>query len=105
MTVQGIQTERLRYGGIIVFVLSAGYLIWGMASGLLWHDTGEFGAVGWRLSLSHPPGHPAHAMLTHTGMRLIPFGDLGLRSNMVSALCVAAALGALFAMMNDGLMA
>lgn len=61
-----------------------------------WHDTAEFAAVGWRLSISHPPGHPIHALLTHGAQHALPLGDLALRANLLSAALVALALGALY---------
>ena len=31
-------------------------------------------ATGWLLSISHPPGHPSHALSAHAA-QLLPFGD------------------------------
>ena len=36
---------------MIVGAVAFAALTWGSAPGLLWYDTGEFGAVAWRLSL------------------------------------------------------
>ncbi len=77
-----------------VFLASAGLFAWTALPGVHWHDTAEFGAVGWRLGLSHPPGHPLHALLTQAAERL-PLGDLGFRPNLLSALCLGAALAGL----------
>ncbi len=73
--------------------LGAGaFYAWSALPGLHWHDTAEFAAVGWRLSLSHPPGHPLHALLTKAAQLLVPVGDLAFRANLLSAIVVAAAL-------------
>lgn len=69
--------------------------------GMHWHDQAEFAAVGWRLSLSHPPGHPAHAIMTHAAERLLPFGDLAFRANLLSGLLIALALAGLFRLMRS----
>ncbi|MCB9529246.1 MAG: DUF2723 domain-containing protein [Myxococcales bacterium] len=65
-----------------------------------WHDTAEFAAVGWRLAVSHPPGHPIHALLTRATEHFIPLGDLALRANMLSALLAAAALAAFYRLLR-----
>lgn len=65
-----------------------------------WHDTAEFAAVGRRLSVSHPPGHPIHALLTRATEHFIPLGDLALRANLTSALLAAAALAAFYRLLR-----
>lgn len=65
-----------------------------------WHDTAEFAAVGWRLSVSHPPGHPIHALLTRATEHFIPLGDLALRANLTSALLAAVALAAFYRLLR-----
>ena len=62
--------------------------------GVHWHDTGEFTAVTWWWSVSHPPSHPVHAMLARPVMWL-PAGDLAFRANLSSGLWLATALALL----------
>ena len=81
----------LRYGGA-VFAIAGCFLVWTAAASTQWYDTAEFSAVGWWLSASHPPGHPLHAVLSH-GIERLFLGDVVFRANVLSALCVAAALG------------
>lgn len=76
----------------LVALLSGALFAWTALPGLHWHDTAEFAAVGWRLSLSHPPGHPLHALLTRAAQTLVPVGDLAFRANLLSGLAVAGAL-------------
>ncbi len=64
-----------------------------------WHDTAEFAAVGARLSLSHPPGHPVHAVTTHAA-QLVPLGDAAFRANLASAFALAAALALFFRLLR-----
>ena len=79
-----------------VFALTCAWSAWYCAPGPLWYDTAEFGATSWRLSLSHPPGHPLHALATHGVQQLLPLGDLGFRANLTSALCLGLALALFF---------
>ena len=83
----------------VVFALGAGFLAWTALPGPHWHDTAEFGAISWRLGLSHPPGHPLHALLTH-GAQRAPVGDLGFRANLLSALCLGAAAALLYRLLR-----
>lgn len=84
-----------RAGPVALAVLTAVavFLVGGVLPSAAFFDTGEFGAVAWRLSISHPPGHPVHAAVTGAILRL-PLGDVPFRANLASALCLAAALGA-----------
>ncbi|MCK6572360.1 DUF2723 domain-containing protein [Myxococcota bacterium] len=84
-----------RAGPIALAVLTAVavFLVGGVLPSAAFFDTGEFGAVAWRLGISHPPGHPAHAAVTGAILRL-PLGDVPFRANLASALCLATALGA-----------
>ncbi|MGC6417217.1 MAG: protein O-mannosyl-transferase family [Bradymonadia bacterium] len=85
---------------MIVGAVAFAALAWGSAPGLLWYDTGEFGAVAWRLSLSHPPGHPAHTMWTHAAQFVLPFGDGIFRANLSSAVAVSFALACLYCLLK-----
>ena len=82
-----------------VFALAAGLFAWTALPGTHWHDTAEFGAVAWRLSLSHPPGHPLHAVLTQGAERL-PLGDVPFRANLLSAFALGAALALLYRLLR-----
>ena len=95
-----VNASSNRYGAACVFAVAAVYLCWAAAPGLLWHDTGEFGAIAWRLSLSHPPGHPIHAMWTLGAQLGIPWGDLGFRANLSSVVAVALSLGAFYSLIR-----
>ena len=75
----------------VVFAFTGLILAAGVMPGFHWHDTAEFGAVASRLSLSHPPGHPLHALTTRAVLEL-PLGDLACRANVASSVCLAFAL-------------
>lgn len=82
-----------------VFALAGAFLAWTCLAGPQWYDSAEFSAAGWRLTLSHPPGHPVHAVLTRAA-QLLPLGDGTFRANLTSALCVAAALAWLYRLLR-----
>ncbi len=82
-----------------VFALAASAFAWTALPGPHWHDTAEFAAVAWRLSLSHPPGHPLHALLTQ-GAERVPLGDIAFRANLLSALATGAALAVLYRLLR-----
>ncbi len=87
-------------GSAMVFAVAATILSMECAPGSLWLDTGEFGAVSARLSISHPPGHPLHALLTKATQLFLPIGDLGFRSNLLSVVCVAGALSVFYGLLR-----
>ncbi len=93
-----MQREPL-YRSALVWGLAGSFLSWTLLPGLHWHDTGEFVAVARRLSLSHSPGHPLHALYTHS-LQLLPLGDQGLRSNLGSALALALALALFYRLLR-----
>lgn len=61
------------------------------APGVEWMDSGELTAAGFTLGGAHPPGHPAHTLLAKLAS-LVPIGEVAFRVNLLSALCMAAAV-------------
>ncbi|MCA9541368.1 MAG: DUF2723 domain-containing protein, partial [Myxococcales bacterium] len=82
-----------------VFAAAASFFAITALPGLHWHDSPEFAAVGWRLSMSHPPGHPAHAQLTRAA-ELFGLGDGAFRANLLSALLAGIALAGFFRLLR-----
>ncbi|MGK0359000.1 MAG: hypothetical protein ACI9U2_001296 [Bradymonadia bacterium] len=81
--------------GALVAGLSGVFFALTALPGVHWHDTAEFAAVARRLSISHSPGHPIHAITTH-GMQLLPAGDAAFRANLSSAVWMVIALTILY---------
>jgi hypothetical protein len=79
----------------LVFALAAGFSCWTALPGPHWFDTPELTAVGVALSTSHPPGHPLHALFVRA-VTLAPFGDVGFRGNVSSALAFSLALAVFY---------
>ncbi|MBU0550338.1 DUF2723 domain-containing protein [Myxococcota bacterium] len=83
-----------------VFGLSGAFFALTALPSTHWLDTPEFAATAWRLSLSHSPGHPLHALYTRALQTLLPFGDGILRANLGSALAMAAALALFYRLLR-----
>ncbi|MBN2527322.1 MAG: DUF2723 domain-containing protein [Deltaproteobacteria bacterium] len=60
-----------------------------------WLDSPEFTAAAQTLGLPHPPGHPLYVILTRP-FTLLPFGTIGLRVSLASAVYGALASFLLF---------
>ena len=56
-------------------------------------DAGELIACTWSLGVPHPPGYPLYTVLGWLFAHVVPFGTPAWRLNLLSALCVAAAVG------------
>ncbi|MEK9145282.1 MAG: DUF2723 domain-containing protein, partial [Elusimicrobiota bacterium] len=61
-----------------------------------YRDAGEMGVSTYSLGISHPPGYPVYVLAGHAAAGLLPFGTHAWRLNVLSALCGAGALAALF---------
>ena len=64
--------------------------------GAAFDDWGEMQTVPHVLGVSHPTGYPTY-MLTAWAFELLPLGTVAWRANLLSAVCVAIALGTLTA--------
>jgi hypothetical protein len=84
----GLGTPSIELGAfgvsLIAFVIMA-------APGVVWMDGGQLIAAGYNLGGAHPPGHPAHSLLGKLAT-LFPFGEIAFRVNVLSAVCMAAAI-------------
>lgn len=72
--------------GVAVFLV---YLLT-LAPTILGGDTGELAAVACSSGVAHPPGYPVFIILAKV-FTFIPFGNVGWRINLLSALCDALA--------------
>ncbi len=60
-------------------------------------DSGELITAAATGGVAHPPGYPLYVMLAGAWIRLVPFGDVAWRANLLSAVCAAAAAAVLAA--------
>ena len=82
-----------------VFAVAAGFFAWTCLQSPQWYDSAEFAATAWRLSTSHSPGHPLHAMVARA-FQLLPLGDGVFRANLASGLCAGAALAGIYRLLR-----
>lgn len=61
----------------------------GLAPSVGWLDGGSLTASAWLLGVAHPPGEPGWLAPARIA-QLLPVGDIAFRTNLFSALCVAA---------------
>lgn len=61
----------------------------GVAPSVGWLDGGSLTASAWLLGVAHPPGEPGWLAPARLA-QLLPVGDIAFRTNLLSALCVAA---------------
>lgn len=54
-------------------------------------DSGELITAAWHFGIPHPPGYPLWTMLCGAFLRIVPFGNVALRANLFSAVCMSAA--------------
>lgn len=66
-------------------------------------DAGEFIAAAKTLGIPHPPGTPLFVMIAHVWAMLIPFGEYALRTNLLSAVLSAAAMGLFFLVAHESI--
>lgn len=86
-------SRRLATVGDLVVAAAAGAVYWwSLLPGLGYAgDTAIFQFVGRVLGLPHGPGYPLYLALNHVWVRLLPFGSLAYRSNLLSAALAALA--------------
>ncbi len=66
-----------------------------MAPAVTFGDCGEFAACARVLGVAHAPGYPHYVLLARLLGAAFPFGNWGYRTNLLSAVCAAAALALL----------
>ena len=57
-----------------------------LSPGAGWLDSSEFAVGAHSLGIVHPPGHPLYLLLAKAATLLLPFGGIGFRVNLLSAL-------------------
>ncbi len=70
----------------------AGYLV-SIQPSVGLEDSGEFLVAAYHLGVPHPPGYPIWTILAWAWQKLIPFGNIAWRVNLMSVVFGAAAIG------------
>lgn len=81
-----------RIVGGIVLVISLVVFFGTIAPTTSFWDCGEFIACSYTLSVPHPPGAPMYMLMGRLFGMIMPFADIGLRINALSALLSAFAV-------------
>lgn len=79
----------------LIFLISLIIYLSTIAPTLSFWDCGEFIACSVIMGVPHPPGSPLYLLLGHI-FSLIPFGDIGWRVNLISAIVSALAVVLLY---------
>ena len=66
-------------------------------------DAGEFIAAAYTLGIPHPPGTPLFVLIAHTWGLLLPIGEFAYRTNLLSAVLSASAMGLFFLVVHESL--
>ena len=82
---------------LVVFAVATAVYAVMAGAGAAWMDAGELSAAAFTLGGAHPPGHPVHTLLGKLAS-LVPFGEIGFRLNLLSAVSMAAALAGVVAL-------
>lgn len=79
--------DALICGGVFFITLSV--YISTLAPSVYFGHSGELTAAAYNLGIAHPPGYPLYLLLGKLFMLLIPFGDMAMRMNLLSAVFAA----------------
>ena len=80
----------------VVMAIALGLYVATLMPGMAFDDWGEMQTVPHVLGVAHPTGYPTY-LLTAWLFELLPIGSVAWRANLLSAVCVAVALGSLTA--------
>ncbi len=80
---------------ILVYLLSITLYVTCLAPSSTWGDSSEFCTNVGILGCCHPTGYPIYTLLGRTVATFFPFGDIAMRTNLLSALAAAGALSLL----------
>lgn len=61
-----------------------------------WGDSAELTTAAWQAGVPHPTGYPLYMLLGHAFLKLVPFGSVAYRMNLLSAICGALAAAGLY---------
>ncbi|MCX7016363.1 MAG: DUF2723 domain-containing protein [Candidatus Sumerlaeota bacterium] len=94
--------RRIRPLLFLLIALAAAAVLYGrtICPTAFWGDGLELTAAAACLGVAHPTGYPLFVLLGHLFLAL-PFGDPGLRMNLLSAACALLAAGLLFGLMGE----
>ncbi|MCX6582612.1 MAG: DUF2723 domain-containing protein [Candidatus Aminicenantes bacterium] len=72
-----------------IFFITLAVYISTLAPSVYFGHSGELTAAAYNLGIAHPPGYPLYLLLGKLFMLLVPFGDMAMRMNLLSAVFAA----------------
>lgn len=81
--------------GGIFFITFLVYILT-LAPTVYFGDSGELTAAAYNLGIAHPPGYPLYLLLGKLFMLIIPFGDMAMRMNLLSAFFASLTVGLIY---------
>ena len=81
---------------ISLFVITLAVYLSTLASGLVRGDGGELQYTLATLGVAHPTGYPLYSLLGWLWTKILPFGPVAWRVNLISAICGAAAVALVY---------
>jgi len=96
-------TYRLRttLATILAFAVPFGVYVASLRPGLDFWDTGELQTVPYILGIPHPSGFPAYVLIGWVWSHVVPFGDVAYRMNLLAAVGMALAAGAIAGVLRE----
>jgi tetratricopeptide (TPR) repeat protein len=85
----------------LLFLLAFWFYLHGAYPSVSVGDSGEFITCASILGLPHAPGFPVYVLLGKLSALLVPWANVGLRVNLLSVLCAAAAVAVLFGILRS----
>jgi hypothetical protein len=86
-----LSRKHLMHPAGLAALLVLSVYIWTLAPSVFTLDGAELTTAAYTLGLAHPPGYPVYLLLLHL-FQHVPFGDIGYRSNLFSAVASAGAV-------------
>lgn len=100
----GVGLSKKSIIGLILFIGVFGFYLYSVAPSVApYRDAGEMATVAFQLGVAHPPGYPLYILCGNIFQRLIPFGTIAYRLNILSALFMAGSVIFVFGIMAQGI--
>ena len=90
--IQDLDSRLRPFAPVIVMAVGLVVFIRTLMPGIAFGDWGEMQVVPHVLGIAHPTGYPTYVLLAWT-TELIPIGSVAFRANLLSAVCISAAMG------------
>ena len=97
---EAFNTRQAKIASALTACVAFGVYLYTLAPTVSGEDGGELVAAAYTLGIPHPTGYPIWTILGHLFTRIIPFGEIAWRVNLMSAFWAAATVGVLAYMLQ-----